>query len=179
VEGRRITRSAAKGVTATPPPPAKKERKSSSAKGRGRPKKGAQNAADESDSQNESKDVTMTENENQAKNDDTKKESQPVENNTHEEKEELANNNAEVSKVNLARKIDRIRINVVSCRTSRRRRTGRRKTALTLQPLVTTKRKKGARLLQQKMRLDQRRMWQNSQLSKLKIKNLFSFIFAQ
>ncbi|XP_044267561.1 cilia- and flagella-associated protein 251-like [Tribolium madens] len=93
VEGRRITRSAAKGVTATPPPPAKKERKS-----RGRPKKGSQNATDESDSHDESKDVTMTENESHAKNDESKKESQPVENNTHEEKEEMANNNAETTK---------------------------------------------------------------------------------
>lgn len=40
-EGRRMTRSASKGATATPPPPVKKERKSSAAatpsgKGRGR-----------------------------------------------------------------------------------------------------------------------------------------------
>lgn len=75
----------------------KKERKSTPAPkgGRGRPKKGVQNA-DESDSHDESnKDVPMTDAE--SKSEENKKDVALVENNTHEEKEESANNNAESS----------------------------------------------------------------------------------
>lgn len=115
VEGRRRTRSAAKGVPATPPPPAKKERKSSSTGkckfikinplnkchlfyiifsylARGRPKKSAEESSDSQTSE-----TSVTENEEAKSNDDSKHES--AETNSHEEKEETANNNAEASKV--------------------------------------------------------------------------------
>lgn len=68
--------------------------------GRGRPKRNA-NATDESDSHDESKDSSVVESEEPAKNAEAeaKTNDAPVENNTHDAKDEAANNNAEAAKV--------------------------------------------------------------------------------
>ncbi|CAG9825588.1 unnamed protein product [Phaedon cochleariae] len=94
VEGRRRTRSAAKGVPATPPPPPKKEKKSNAGKSRGRPKKGAEESNDSQESE-----TSVNENEDQPKsNEEAKTEVESDAANSPDAKEETGNNNAEAPK---------------------------------------------------------------------------------